>query len=157
MTKLPANKSNAPFFKTLQQEVDRVFDDFRNLNPWDSEAFFGSSNGGLTLKLDVSETDKEVEVSTELPGVKMNDIEVSATDNLLTIKGEKSVQSDKDEKDYHLSERHYGSFLRTIPLGFEIDSDRVNASFSDGVLTITITKPPEVTAKTKKIKISNAT
>lgn len=156
MEKLPANQSSTPFFQTLQQEVDRVFDDFRHLNPWNSETSFRSPDGSLMLKLDVSESETKVEISTELPGVKMDDIEVSATDNLLTIKGEKSAQSDKDEKDYHLTERHYGSFLRTIPLGFQIDSDQVKAGFSDGVLTIKVTKPPEVAAKTKKIKISNA-
>lgn len=149
-------KSERPFFQSLHKEIDRVFDEFRELNPWDDAALYKASNGKLVPKLDVSETEKEIEISAELPGVKMDDIDISVTDNVLTLKGEKSAESRKDEKDYHLVERSYGSFLRTIPLSFAVDSKEVKADFVDGILKISIKKPPEIAAKTQKIKISKS-
>lgn len=145
-----------PFFQSLQKEVDRVFDEFRELTPWDEGNFFGKSNGKLIPKLDVSETEKEVEISTELPGVKMEDIDISVSENILTIKGEKSAETKKEDKDYHLLERSYGSFLRSIPLSFVVDAKDVKADFVDGVLTMKIKKPAEVASKKQKIKISRA-
>lgn len=147
-------KNERPFFHTLQKEVDRVFDEFREMTPWAEKDFLGSTNGKLIPRLDVSETDKEVEITTELPGVKLEEMDISVTDNVLTVKGEKSAEKKTDEKDYHLVERSYGSFLRSIPLGFNVDAKDVKAECADGVLTIKIKKPPEVTAKTQKIKIS---
>ena len=149
-------KDDRPFFQALQSEIDRVFDDFRQLTSLNTDDVFRGSNGRLVPKLDVSETTEEVEITTELPGVKLDDIDISVTDNFLTIKGEKSAEACKGEKDYHLSERHYGSFLRTIPLGFQVDSNQVAADFADGVLTINVKKPPEVAAKSQKIEISSA-
>jgi HSP20 family protein len=145
-----------PIFQSLQKEVDRVFDEFRDITPWNDEGFFTKSNGKLIPKLDLSETDRHVEISTELPGVKTEDIDISAIDNVLSIKGEKSSETKKEEKDYHMVERSFGSFSRTIPLGFVIDEKNVTAELKDGVLTIEIKKPAEVAAKTKKIMISKA-
>jgi HSP20 family protein len=149
-------KSERPFFSNLQKEVDRVFDEFRDMTSWTSSYLPGVSNGKLVPKLDVSETEKEVEITTELPGVKLEDMDISLTENVLTIRGEKSAENKTDEKDYHLVERSYGSFMRSVPLGFNIDQKDVKADFADGVLTIRIKKPLEVTAKTRKIKISKA-
>lgn len=149
-------KSERPFFQSLQKEVDRVFDEFRELTPWDETALFKGGNGKLVPKLDMSETEKEIEISAELPGVKMDDIDISASDNLLTIKGEKSSESTKDEKDYHFVERRYGSFLRTIPLSFSVDAKDVKADFADGVLTIKIKKPAALAAQKQKIKITKS-
>lgn len=149
-------KREQPFFHSLQKEVDRVFDEFRSLTPWADSGLSTKVNGALLPKLDVSETDKEVEVCAELPGVKMDDIDISVTDNVLTIKGEKSAKSEKEEKEYRLIERSYGSFFRSIPLAFNVKTQDVKADFSDGVLTIKIKKPAEIAAKTQKIKITNA-
>ena len=150
-------KSNErPFFQSLQNEIDRVFQDFRDMSPWDTGEFFGQAPGKIVPKLDVSESNNHVEISTELPGVKLDEIDISATDNVLTISGEKSAETKKEENDYHVTERHYGSFRRSIPLNFAIDPDKVTADYADGVLTIKVEKPEEIAARTQKIKISSA-
>jgi HSP20 family protein len=86
----------------------------------------------------------------------MEEMDISVTDNVLTIRGEKSAEKKTEEKDYHLVERSYGSFMRSVPLSFTIDPKDVKAELNDGVLTIAIKKPKEATAKTKKIKVSKA-
>lgn len=145
-----------PFFKSLQKEVDRVFDEFRELTGGDASADLPTADGKLVPKLDVSETRNEVQISTELPGVKMEEMDISVTDNVMTIRGEKSAEKKTEEKDYHMIERSYGSFMRSVPLSFAIDPKDVKAELNDGVLSIVIKKPKEVTAKRKKIKVSKA-
>lgn len=110
----------------------------------------------LTPKIDVSENEKSVEISVELPGVKEDDIDVTVTDNTLVIKGEKSDEREENENDFHVVERSYGSYMRTIPLGFDVDDKAIKATIKDGVLSITVKKPAEVTEKTKKIPINKA-
>lgn len=149
-------KSESPVFQTLQKEVDRVFDEFREMTPWNGGDFFAKSNNKLIMKIDVAETDSEVEITAELPGVKLDDLDIAVTENVLTIKGEKSSEHEKEEKDYHLIERSYGNFSRSVPLSFDIDPEAVKADFADGVLTIKIGKSPEIAAKTQKIEISKA-
>lgn len=149
-------KTDSPIFQSLQKEIDRVFDEFRELTPWNDGEIFAKSNGKLMLKIDVAETDTEVEITAELPGVKLDDLDIAVTENILTIKGEKSSEHEREEKDYHLVERSYGSFSRSIPLSFDIDPKVVKADFANGILTIKIGKSPEVAAKTQKIKISKA-
>jgi len=149
-------KSEKPFFQNLQKEVGRVFDEFRDLTPWNEDSFFAKENGQLVPKLDLSETENEVQISTELPGVKMDDIDISVTSNVVSIKGEKSAESKQEKKDYHRVERSYGSFARSVALGFDIDPKEVKADFADGVLTIKIEKPAEIAGKTQKIKITKS-
>jgi HSP20 family protein len=97
------------------------------------------------------EEDKYV-VKAELPGMKDEDVDISVSDNILTIKGEKKSSKEAKEKDYHFSERAYGSFCRSITLPSSINFDKISASFEDGVLEINLPKSPEV--KPKKIAIS---
>lgn len=149
-------KDQNPFFRSLQKEVDRVFDEFREVTNWNGGEPAILASGKMVPKLDVSETEKQIEITTELPGVKMEDMDISVTDNVLTIKAEKSAEKKTEEKDYHLIERSYGSYERSVPLGFSIEPKDVSAECNDGVLTIRITKPAEITAKTRKIKISKS-
>ncbi len=146
MTQVPADGDP---FRTLQRRMDRLFDDFAGDYHWP----FTNGRGAMTPTIDVSETDKEVTVEAELPGVDEKDIDVTLTDNLLTIKGEKKQEKEEKKKDFHLTERSYGSFSRSMTLPFDADPGKIKAAFKDGVLTITLPKPPEVKAKVKKIAI----
>ncbi|MCP4317271.1 MAG: Hsp20/alpha crystallin family protein [Hyphomicrobiales bacterium] len=149
-------KDTQSAFHSLHNEIDRVFDDFRGwVSRFDAEPL-QTKNGMIIPKLDVSEKDDTVEITAELPGVKEEDIDVSITSNVLTLKGEKSVSKEEKEKDYSLVERSYGSFARSLPMAFDIDPDGVSAKFTNGILTITIKKPPEIAEKTKKIEVTKA-
>lgn len=140
----------------LQREMNRLFDEFWSrfqLTP------FGSGDGMLgwaTPRVDVAESDKEVEVAVELPGIDEKDIEVSVTDNLLTIKGEKNAEREEKKRNYYLSERSSGSFYRSIPLPPGVVSENAKAEFKKGVLTVTLPKAPEAQAKVKKIEVKAA-
>ncbi len=140
-------------FGSLQREVDRLFDDF---------ARGASSNGvGMLMpSIDVSETDKEIEVVAELPGLERNDVDISLEDDVLTIRGEKKVESKADDKNgqegkdkaYHVAERTYGVFYRVIQLPPGIDPSKVQATMSNGVLKITIPKPTPSAATKIEVK-----
>ena len=148
-------KRPAPF-EHLHDEIDRVFDQFRR--NVDLPALFtsGSDDASATLRprIEVSETDKEVLNSAELPGVDEKDVDVTVLDNTLIIKAEKKTErTEKDNGTRFVSERTYGMFQRSIPLGFDVDPKKVDAKLSNGVLKITLPKPPEVEARKKKIEI----
>jgi HSP20 family protein len=108
-------------------------------------------------RTNVSETDKEIQVTAELPGVDQKDIEITLTGGDLLIKGEKKSEVDekKDDKGrtYHRVERSFGSFQRRLALPYDVDPNKVQASFKDGVLTVTLPKPAEA-QKSKKIEIA---
>ena len=143
-----------PFFEQLQQEMEQLFDRFRGY-PAVASAMprlgFGTA---LTPAIDMSETDEAVEISADIPGVAADDLDVSVNGDLLVIKGEKSTEETREEKDYHLHERSYGSFHRQIPLGFVPEDDAVEAKFTDGVLHLVIRKPEEAKAANRKIAIA---
>ena len=140
-------------FGSLQQDVNRVFDDFWNRF---DRPFLGP-NGFLAAgpRTDISETDGEVEVSVELPGLNEKDIEVNLTDDTLTIRGEKKVEKEEKKRNYYRSERSYGAFHRTIPLPPGVDSDKAEAKFKNGVLSITVPKTAEAKAKVKRIEVKS--
>jgi HSP20 family protein len=146
-----ARRSGAddPFW-SFRREVDRLFDDFagRGLGRWPGE--------GVDLRLDVGETDKELTLTAELPGVDEKDVELTLTDDLLTIRGEKKREQTQKNGDYHMVERSYGSFARSLRLPFAVDQDKVDARFEKGVLTVTLPKPPEVQQSTRRIAIKSA-
>lgn len=143
-------------FRSLHRQIDRVFEDFARGLP--SLTMPGEAAEGVRLspRIDVSETDKAIEITAELPGVEEKDVDVSLSDNRLTIKGEKKSEREEKEKSYHLLERSYGAFERTIAIPFDIDSDKVEAQFEKGVLKVTLPKPPETKARSRKIAIKSA-
>ena len=105
-------------------------------------------------RIDVSEDDKNIFIEAEIPGVKKGDINISLQDNILTIKGEKkSLNKEKKEKSYFRSERSYGSFTRSFTLPAEVNPDKVDAKFEDGILNITLTKIHPQPKKEKLIEI----
>lgn len=139
-------------FQAMHREMDRMYDEFgkRFRFPTSADRF-----NGLTPDINVSETDAEIEITAELPGVDENDINITLVDNMLTIRGEKKTETEKKDKNYHVVERSYGSFERSIALPYELDTDQVKANFEKGILTVTLPKPPEIEAKTKRISISS--
>lgn len=146
-----ATQNNNPV-AALQRDIGRVFDDF-----WSRmDRPFGLPSGvfgGGWPTADVSESDKAIEVTVELPGMDEKDIDVSVTEDILTIRGEKKSETEKKEKGYYLSERSFGSFHRSIPLPASVDTSKVDAQFKKGVLTITLPKTPEAQEKIKKISV----
>ena len=146
------DKNTGDVFSTLHREIDRVFDQF----PGSRRRPFGNlmaGNGKLSPRVNLSETDKEIEVTAELPGVEEKEIDVNLTDDILTIKGEKKMEAEKSEGDYKMIERSYGSFERSMRLPCEVESEKVEATFKNGVLTVKLPKSPEAKAKTQKIAI----
>lgn len=136
----------------LQRDINRVFDDF--WSRFDRSA--GVSNGLLSVtgpRTDVTETDEAVDVSVELPGMDEKDIDVSLSDDVLTIRGEKKAEREEKKKGYYLAERSYGSFYRSIPLPPGVDSEKAEARFKKGVLTVSLPKTPEAQAKVRKIEV----
>jgi HSP20 family protein len=135
-------------FTSLQREIARVFDDFTRGFPT-----FGSQD--LTPSMDVIETDKEIEVTAELPGLEEKDVEINLSDNVLTIRGEKRAEKEEKDKDknYRVVERSYGSFYRSLELPAGIDPDQIKATISKGVLKVSVPKPP---TQVKKIAVSSA-
>ena len=131
----------------LHREMNRLFDDFLrdfSLSP------FGERFAETFPKIDLKETDKEVIVHAELPGLGEKDIDITLSHNILSLRGEK-----KEEKGGHFYQREcrYGSFHRDIPLRVDIDEERVDATFKHGVLTITLPKKSTTKLKTKKVDV----
>jgi HSP20 family protein len=136
-------------FAQLQSEIDRLFDQFsRNIHV----PFF--SNGDLVPSMDISETDKQIEVSAELPGLEPTDVEINLADNVLTIRGEKKAEKEEKDKNRRVIERSYGSFARAVTLPAGVDAKDIKATIANGVLTVTVAKPAP--AVTKRIEIKPA-
>jgi len=135
-------------FLALHREMNRLFDEaFR---AFDSPALIGRMPNWPSLE--VSDTDHEIRIAAELPGMDENDVEVLLEDGSLTIRGEKKAEM--EDKDRHFSERFYGRFERRIPLGFQPEDGRVNATFNNGVLTVTVPKTAEAQKNMKRIPIN---
>lgn len=149
----PAWREEERSFFPLQREMNRIFDDF--FRGWDvappgtGERRFGF----FQPSIDVKQSDKEIAVKAELPGLDEKDIEVLLTDDALTIRGEKREEREEKGKTYYHMERSYGSFSRVIPLPAEIDQKKVRAQFKNGVLSITLQKLQEAKVMGKKIPI----
>lgn len=135
---------------SLFREVEKAFDDFSRRTP-----FTGAGSAAITPRLDVSETKDAIDVKAELPGVDEKDIDLTLADGVLTIRGEKKSERDETdkEKNWHLVERSYGSFTRSVALPFDPDPDKIEAKFEKGVLHVHLPKPPEAAKKQQKIEI----
>jgi HSP20 family protein len=173
ITKLPVktgegkSPSVAPWrpFETLRREIDRLFEDFDggmwrsrfprsmfDLQPlWSRE-----SSWAATPAVDITETDKAYEITAELPGMDEKNIEVKFAEGVLTIKGEKKEEKEERKKDYYLSERSYGSFQRSFQVPDGVDTDKIEAIFKKGVLTVALPKNAEAQKAAKKIDVKAA-
>jgi HSP20 family protein len=140
---------NDPFM-TLHREMNRLFDDvFRGFEAVPSG---GMGRAAGWPSVEVIESDKDIRVIAELPGLDEKDIEVLMNEGVLTIRGEK--RSETDDKGRTFSERYYGRFERRIPLAWEVEEDKVEASFRNGVLTVTLPKSAKAAAQVKRIAIN---
>ena len=140
-----------PFeFEKMRKEMDRLWDSFLEGRPGrkarDQEEWIPS--------LDFSETKSDLVVKAELPGIDPKDIDISLSEGVLTIRGEKRQEKEEKEEGYHLVERRYGSFTRSIRLPREIQNEKINASYQNGVLKITLPKTEEAKKKEVKIKVT---
>ena len=106
--------------------------------------------------VDFTDTEKAYEVTAELPGIDEKDIEVKVANGILSIKGEKQEEKEEKKKDYYLRERNFGSFERSFQVPDSVDTDKIEASFKKGVLTVTLPKKPEAQAAAKKIDVKVA-
>ncbi len=133
----------------LHNEMGRVFGDL--FSSQDSETDTEETTYWIPT-VDISETERNFEIRAELPGVSKNDVNISVTDNRLTVKGEKRQESETEGKNYHRVERRYGSFQRSFTLPRNVETANIKAGYTDGVLTLTIPKAEE--AKPTEIPIA---
>jgi HSP20 family protein len=175
-TKLPVKTEKKPAEPTsamqawwpiegLRQEIDRLFDDF-GIGSWRSpfrrpvfaaEPFWRRELSWTAAPaVDITESDKAYEVTAELPGMDEKNIEVKVVSGNLMIKGEKQEEKEEKKKDYYLQERHFGLFERSFQVPEGVDTDKIEASFKKGVLTVTLPKKPEAQKPVKKIDVKAA-
>jgi len=148
MALIPWRRERRGGLLDLQNRINGMFEDlFRGswLTPWAEEQV------QWLPTLNVSESDEAVRVTAELPGVNPKEVDISISDDLLTMRGEKKAEKEESDSDYHRIERSYGAFSRTVRLPAVIDADKVEATFKDGILTINLPKREE--AKTRRVKV----
>ena len=151
--------------ESVRREIDHVFDRLHR-GMWD----FPFGRRGFELELpwpratdlaiapavDVAEKDKEYEITAELPGMDEKNIEIKLSNGTLTIKGEKKEEKEEREKDYYLSERRYGSFMRSFQVPEGVDTGKIEATFSKGVLNVKLPKTAEAQKSEKTISVKAA-
>jgi HSP20 family protein len=147
-------------FESLRNQVDRLFHDFetgflqsplhRDVdNFWRRDLAFP-----VTPAVDIVEKDNAFEITAKLPGLDAKNIELSISDNLLTIKGEKKEEKEEKTKDRYVSERRYGSFRRSVQLPASVDAGKIEANYKSGILTVTLPKSAEAQKKQTVIPIT---
>jgi len=141
----------APFgeFERMRRDMDGLLDSFFEGGPRSRS----EERGEWLPSLDVSETKNELVVKAEVPGMDAKDIDISLSDGVLTIKGEKKEEKEEKEANYHLVERSYGAFARSVQLPKEVRDGKISASYKDGILKITLPKSEEAKKKEIKIKV----
>lgn len=110
----------------------------------------------LTPRMDIAETEKGYELTADLPGMKDRDVDVSVSNDVLTITGERTYEQESDERSVHLSERGFGAFKRSFTLPDDVDQDHVQARLKNGVLAIFLPKSEEVTPPSRQIKVKTS-
>lgn len=158
-TSVPARTESAPPIGTWERAFDRFFDrmldDFRRLpSLWGTERWLPGREIGLRVPpVDVYEEGDQVVVKTELPGLGKDDVELTLTEDTLTIRGEKKKEEEVKEEHYHRWERSYGSFMRTVELPVQVKGDEAKADFKNGVLTVRLPKTEEAKRKQVRVKV----
>jgi HSP20 family protein len=151
----PQSPSNQPIRK-LQNEIDSLFNSFFHNNGglinWDEDFL---NRGTLSPNMDLSENDKEYNVSLEVPGISEKDVDVNVENGVLTIQGEKSHSEDNKDNDFYVLERSYGKFHRSFSLPNNVDENNVSAKLKDGILQVKLPKTSEKQGGGHKVKISS--
>ena len=142
-------------FNSFRHEIDRLFDDFFAPAMGEGRNFAAAGQPAALLRpsIDVDETEQAYRVSAELPGLTEKDVELNLRDNALTISGEKRSEREEEKGGRRYAERSFGRFERTLPFPTEVDADRVDAVFRNGVLTVTLPKNEKVQDKTRRIEV----
>jgi HSP20 family protein len=152
-TNVPASRRVDPF-AAMRSEMDRVFDGFLGRRWPDNPITFRDSANSIAMpSIDVRETETDIVVEAELPGMSEDDVDVTLSNGTLTIKGEKKSEREEKEDDYHLTERSYGRFQRSFRVPDTVDEDKIEAKLEKGVLHVTLAKRPEAVKAEKKIPI----
>ena len=151
---LPARREEADPFRDFQRQMNRLFDDFFGGYPL-AERDRGTdwAPAAFTPRVDVTETDTEVKVSAELPGMDEKDIAVELQDDVLTLRGEKKTEQEEKGRNWFRREQSWGSFCRSVELPAGVDAGKAKAQFKKGVLTFTAPKRPEEQARRKTVPI----
>ncbi|MDK2886126.1 MAG: hypothetical protein PWP54_684 [Thermosipho sp. (in: thermotogales)] len=131
-------------FVELQREIDKLFEDFISPSRRDYD---------FVPRVDAYETDKELVIEVELPGLKKEDVKITVEDGILTIKGERKFDREDKKKNYRLIERVEGRFERSFTLPEYVDLEKIKAKFEDGILKIEIPKKEEKARKVIDIKV----
>jgi HSP20 family protein len=135
------------YYPTSRDDMDRAFN--RMVTDWLGPSMYSEYDWNPSV--DVAETDAEIVVTADLPGVKKDDVDVTVDQNQLVISGERKQEEEESDKNYYRLERRYGSFRRAFVLPANADAERVKAAYKDGVLTVTI--PKTEVSKGKKVNI----
>jgi HSP20 family protein len=160
-TSVPSNENDWMPFDSLRREIDRLFEDFRPFGwplPTRRSSFAmdtprATDGWSMNPAFDFVEKNAEYEITAELPGIDEKNIEIKLSNHLLTIRGEKSESKEENDKDYFLSERRFGSFQRSFLVPEGVDTDRIDANFSKGLLTLHLPKSAEARNAEKKIEV----
>lgn len=151
---LAMRRETANPFDRFQREMDQLFNGF--LSEWPGRtSLLDRQFGSFVPDVDVSETDKEIRITAELPGLGEKEVEVTLTQGALTIKGEKREEHNEEKGDVHRSECRYGMFERTVQLPNGLDADKAKASFKKGVLKVTLPKTAEAQSNRKRIPVQS--
>jgi HSP20 family protein len=136
---------------TFRREVDRIFDDF--FNGFGGIRPTSASFQGVVPVVDVEETDGQIVVTAEVPGLDEKDFEVTVSGGVLTIKGEKKAEHEQKGRNGYYMERRFGSFCRSVDLPYEVKDEDVEARYDKGVLTIRIPKPEGLQKSVRRIEV----
>jgi len=147
-TELPERWQTEDPFDVLHREINELFDGYYRGFGGSGRRMAGSAG------FEVSETDDEIRVKAELPGMDEKDIAVELEENMLVIRGERKAEKETKNRNYHVSEMSYGGYHRSIPLPARIDRDKAKAKFKRGVLTLTLPKTEKARAERRRIPIS---
>jgi HSP20 family protein len=153
----PVSQSAGDPVALLQSSVNRAFDDFLRMFPTPLPGLPGMllDNDGA-IQVDIADTNKEIRVTAELPGVEEGDIEVRVSDGMLTISAEKKAAREENESGYILRERSFGRVERPLPLPAGVNTDAAQATFKGGVLTVTIPKVTEARDEAKRVPVQSS-
>ena len=161
----PAQTNVPGVWHSFRSEMDRLFDRFSGgigfpslRRMLDLEPAWRPANSFSLAApaIDMSEDETVYKISAELPGIDAKDIDVSVSGDMLVLKGEKRQEKEETDRDYHFSERSYGSFQRSFELPSSVDRNKIAADFSKGVLTITLPKTAEAQKLVKKIEVKSS-
>ena len=145
----PAPVRPSHLFGSFQREIDHVFEDFM-------PAFIGGrGRTDVRCKVDFAQTDADLELTVELPGLEEKDVNVTVSDGFLTVSGEKKFQSEQRDENYFLSERAYGAFSRSIDLPKGVQASQIKASMAKGVLKISIPTPAKSEPEQFTVRIAH--